>query len=562
MNRRHLPWMVGLALTTGLAGAQQVERSDEISPVLRIERDARTDGQRGRERPPRTDTAVAPIDGVGNNVATPTMGAAHTPLTRLLPSAYGDGIASLAGADRPSPRAVSQGVNAQDDSLPNGYGLSDMFWQWGQFLDHDIDLTDGANPPESAPIPVPAGDPWFDPQGTGEVVIDFNRSIWDEASGTDADNPRQQINEISAWIDASNVYGSDKERATALRTLDGTGKLATSAGDLLPFNTAGLANAGGSSPELFLAGDVRANEQIGLTAMHTLFVREHNRIADRLSDRNPDFDGDRIYEEARRIVMAQMQVITYREFLPALVGENALPPYRGYRPDADGSIRNSFSTAAYRLGHTLLSPLLLRLDADGNEIEAGHLSLADAFFSGRRLATEGGIDPLLRGLAAQACQELDVYVIDEVRNFLFGLPGSGGFDLASLNIQRGRDHGLPDYNSARRALGLRPARRFADISSDPEVVERLARTYATPDDIDLWVGALAEDPVPGAPVGELHRAMLVDQFVALRDADRFWYERVLDGRQRREVERTTLADIIRRNTTIGDELQNDVFRVR
>ena len=107
--------------------------------------------------------------------------------------------------------------------------------------------------------------------------MSFNRSLYDPDTGTGLDNPRQQINEISAWIDASNVYGSDLERATALRTLDGTGRLKTSAGNLLPFNTEGFANAGGSGPTLFLAGDVRANEQIGLTAMHVLFMREHNR---------------------------------------------------------------------------------------------------------------------------------------------------------------------------------------------------------------------------------------------------------------------------------------------
>ena len=93
------------------------------------------------------------------------------------------------------------------------------------------------------------------------AVILFNRSLYDPASGTGTDNPRQQLNEISTWIDASNVYGSDSERAEALRTLDGSGRLRTSAGNLLPFNSAGLPNAGNDSDELFLAGDVRANEQ-------------------------------------------------------------------------------------------------------------------------------------------------------------------------------------------------------------------------------------------------------------------------------------------------------------
>ena len=127
-------------------------------------------------------------------------------------------------------------MSSQDELIPNTLNASDYVWQWGQFVDHDIDLTDGVNPPEPADIPVPAGDPFFDPLDTGTQVIAFNRSVFDTSTGTGIDNPRQQINKITAWIDASNVYGSDVERAIALRTNDGTGRLNTSAGDLLPFN--------------------------------------------------------------------------------------------------------------------------------------------------------------------------------------------------------------------------------------------------------------------------------------------------------------------------------------
>lgn len=139
------------------------------------------------------------------------------------------------------------------------------------------------------------------------------------------------MNQITHFIDASNVYGSDDVRAAALRTNDGTGRLLVSAGDLLPFNSPGLPNAGGTGPELFLAGDVRANEQVGLTAMHALFVREHNRLAAEIAGSSPELTGEEIYQEARRFVGALMQSITYNEFLPALLGANALTPYRGYR---------------------------------------------------------------------------------------------------------------------------------------------------------------------------------------------------------------------------------------
>lgn len=557
-----------LALASQLTHAQDRDRSvdllrsadansqnPDVSPIRRI------------QRPPFQpenivlDPAFRSFDGSNNNPQDPLIGSAGVNLKRIVPPDYADLVSQITGNSRPGPREISNAISAQADTQPNASGYSDFLWQWGQFVDHDIDLTDGANPAEPADIPIPAGDAWFDPDNSGTVVMSFNRSLYDPDTGSGTDNPRQQTNEISAWIDASNVYGSDSERAMALRTLDGTGRLKTSKGNLLPFNTDGLANAGGDSDTLFLAGDVRANEQAGLTAMHTLFVREHNRQARLVARANPDISGDQIYLRARRIVGAEMQVITYREYLPALLGRGALPDYSGYRPLVDASISNLFSTGPYRYGHSALSPTLLRLDAQGNEIPEGNLALRDAFFSPHRITDEGGIEPLLRGLASQVCQGIDPFVIDDVRNFLFGNPGQGGFDLVSLNIQRGRDHGLPSYNIVRTALGLPRVRRFSDISSNPVIHQRLASVYAHVDDIDVWVGGLAEDHLPGALVGALIARVVRNQFLALRDGDRFWYQRTLNDDERRMVENLRLADIIRLNSRIGDELPDNVFRI-
>ena len=458
----------------------------------------------------------------------------------------------------PSARAVSNAVAAQTDSIPNSERVSDFLWQWGQFLDHDLDLTPEIDPPESADIEIPVGDLWFDPTGSGTVTMHLARSLYTD----DADGVRQQINTITAFIDASNVYGSDETLANALRTFDGNGTLKTSAGDLLPYNVDGLPNAAMGNPEdFFLAGDFRANEQVGLTAMHTLFVREHNYWAGRVRDVLPDLEGDRVYDYAKAIVAAEMQAITYNEFLPILLGPNAIPPYRGYRPDVDPSISNVFASAAYRFGHSMLSPQLLRLDADGEEIADGHLSLANAFFNPTAISANG-IEPLLRGLASQQAQEIDNLIVDEVRNFLFGPPGSGGFDLASLNIQRGREHGIASFNRVRRDMGLQPYRRFGQFSDDPAVARRLRSIYDSPNDVDAWVGGLAEDHVNGGLVGPTWRAVLADQFTRLRDGDRFWYEGYLHDWMVDLVDRQTLATIIRRNTDIGQELQNNPFRVR
>ncbi len=499
------------------------------------------------------------IDGTGNHTTHFALGAADTTLRRMAPADYGDSVASMAGAGRPSPREISNALCADTLPGPNALGASDFLWQWGQFVDHDIDLTEGQGPAEPMPITVPTGDPSFDPTSTGTATIAFDRSAYHPGTGNDLAYPRQQMNQITHFIDASNVYGSDDVRAAALRTNDGTGRLLTSAGDLLPFNTPGLPNAGGTDPTLFLAGDVRANEQVGLTAMHTLFVREHNRLAAEIAANDPLLTGEEIYQEARRIVGALMQVITYNEFLPALLGPNALPPYQYYFWNASPAIFNEFSTAVYRFGHSALSPTLLRLDATLSTIPEGNLPLRDAFFRPDRLVNEGGIEPILRGLASQACSSIDTELVDDVRDFLFGPPGAGGFDLASLNIQRGRDHGLPSYNETRAALGLATKSTFAEVSSDPVVQGRLASVYVDVDEIDLWVGTLAEDPVNGGHVGELAFHVISKQFKSLRDGDRYWYRAKLSVQERADVESTTLADVIRRNTTIGAELSDNVF---
>jgi hypothetical protein len=210
------------------------------------------------------------------------------------------------------------------------------------------------------------------------------------------------------------------------------------------------------------------------------------------------------------------------------------------------------------MGHSLLSPTLLRLDEDGDEIEAGHLPLASAFFTPAETEAHG-IDPILRGLARQTCQELDGRIVDGLRNMLFGAPGAGGFDLAALNIQRGRDHGLPSFVETCQTLALPAARNFREINRDPAVWRPMAEVYGDVSEVDCWVGGLCEPHAPGAMVGPMIKKVVVDQFQRLRDGDRFYYKNHLPRSLVRLVEQQTLARIIRRNTGIGHELQANVF---
>ncbi len=499
------------------------------------------------------------IDGTNNNREYPTWGSTDSQLLRQVTPQYEDGIAQPSGTNRPNVRDISNTIASQNEPIHNEKLATDMVWQWGQFLDHDISLTTAALPSEPFAIPIPAGDPFFDPQASGTKTMSLTRSRYDHETGMTTDRPRQQMNQITAFIDASMVYGSDPDRARALRTNDGTGRLKTSPGNLLPFNTEHLPNDGGTDPTFFIAGDIRVNEQVGLTSMHTLFVREHNRLASSLFRRSPTVSGDTIYDQARAWVGALIQAITYNEFLPVLLGTNSIKPYAGYDASVNPGISNIFSTAAYRLGHSMLSPTLIRLGEDGIPIPEGHLALRDAFFSPWRITNERGIEPLIRGLVSNQAQEVDNFIVNDVRNFLFGLPGQGGFDLASMNIQRGRDHGLPSYNDVRLAFGLSPAIAFADLTQDPEMQQRLQSTYGTVEHVDVWVGGLAEDHLPNAMVGELFHTILVDQFERLRDGDRFFYRNTFQHFQIKILERTTLAHIIRRNTAIEEGIQNNVF---
>lgn len=514
------------------------------------------------------------IDGSGNNFANPSWGQANTPLLRNTNSDYNDGTSEPRGGNPSSivsARSVSNAVSAQSGEVLDPNGASDMLWLWGQFLDHDIDLTGGAEPAESFNIPVPTGDPFFDPFSTGAQEIPLSRSAFQNVAGV-----REQVNQITAYIDASNVYGSDVSRSNALRAMDGSGKLLVGNNDLLPLNTGGFPNAPDTSGVFFFAGDVRANEQISLTAMHTLFVREHNRLADEimLKLNNGDVEinqaftesglskGDFVYQSARFVVGAQLQHITYNEFLPILLGPNALPAYTGYDDSVNAQIDNEFSTAAYRVGHTMLSSFLQRVNEDGTQ--SFPLELRFAFFNPTNLQASEDLDNILRGMAVGRAQKVDTLVVDDVRNFLFGPPGSGGFDLASLNIQRGRDHGLPTYNDVRTLHpDLTPRASFAEVTSNPVIAAALASVYPTVDDIDLWVGGLAESPHNGGMVGQTFFALLSDQFERLRDGDRFFYLNNDVFSQLLVFEPnfldTRLSDIILRNTGINSIQQNVFF---
>ncbi|KAF7663281.1 hypothetical protein LDENG_00212860 [Lucifuga dentata] len=273
------------------------------------------------------------------------------------------------------------------------------------------------------------------------------------------------MNSITSFIDASVVYGHSPALASSLRDLSSPdGKLAinnqfkdSKGSPFLPFVSARPSachqdpkDPEGERVECFTAGDSRVSEGLPLTAIHTLWLREHNRIAEALKHLNGHWSAETVYQEARKIIGALHQIITMRDYVPKIIGpesfEHYLGPYGGYDPTVDPSASNVFATAAFRFGHATISPVLRRLDESFQEHERfPHLRLHDTFFSPWRIVKEGGIESILRGVIGTPAETVtaDMLMTEELTERLIVLNVSGQMDLASLNLQRGRDHGLP-----------------------------------------------------------------------------------------------------------------------
>jgi peroxidase len=390
------------------------------------------------------------IDGSGNNLLHPEYNKAGTAFIRKAPEAYGDDVSTPSGADRPNARIISNVVLAQTKDKPDIFNWSGMLWGWGQFIDHD--MTDTAESKTALnKILVPAGDPSFDPNSTGKAFIPFGPTLPTPGTGAGTQKPMIPWNDNTGWIDGSMIYGSNAARANALRTHLG-GELLTGKDNNLPFNTLGLPNDDDvhAPPETLLAaGDVRASENPLLLSLQTVFMREHNRQCAELAQKHPDWNDQQLYDGARKRVGALIESITYQEYLPNLLGPGRMPAYQGYKPDTDPRLALEFTTAGFRLGHSQLGSSIFRNEQDTDMIAQGDVRLKDAYFNPSKTLNEGGIAPVLRGAADYVEQATDTQIVDDVRNFLFGPPGAGGLDLGAINIARGREHGLPDFNSVR-----------------------------------------------------------------------------------------------------------------
>ena len=481
---------------------------------------------RGDDAPSQLSAAIVnirAIDGANNNLTNPSFNATNTDFARITPAHFTDGVSGMEPG--PNPRAISNIVVGQGDAdVPDPSGYSGFMYAWGQFIDHDLDLEKGGT--VDATIVGPDG-----------TVIPLSRVSTDPNA-----TPATAINTITGWLDGSMVYGSDSVTAASLRNANGTMK--TSAGGNLP-----IVNG------QFAAGDVRAQENPDLTALQTLFVREHNFQVHQLAQAHKDWTGDQLYAQARAIVGAEIANITYSEFLPHLLGSAAPGTYQGFNPNVDPRISEEFEGAAYRFGHSLVSGDIEAIDNNGNVTSSQ--ALKDVFFEPPAAFAATGADGLLRHLASDTSNAMDARLIPDLRNFLNDPPAVT--DLASINIQRGRDLGFGTLNQTRVALGLPAYTDFAQITDDQGTVDALRQAYGDVNAIDLWTGGLAEKRVDGGMLGQTFTDIVADQFERLRDGDRFYFENQgFDPPTLADIKSTTLSDIILRDTDTK-AMQPDAF---
>ena len=526
-----------------------------------------------------TNSKYRTADGSCNNLQHTSWGRAGMPFQRITPSIYDDGMSSprtraTDGSELPNVREVANIVLVDQDFPDLQFTVSLM--QWAQFVDHDIAHTTfdtlqccpvQNQLDECFPITVSSNDGFFGP--LNQRCINFVRSMLaiDENCSMGS---REQQNIITSFLDGSNIYGSNGEELNNLRS-NRDGLLRNSSNNMLPIAPPGEeCEAEKRGAHCVVAGDSRVNEQPGLTAIHTVFMREHNRVASELKRLNPSWSDDALFQEARRIVIAEYQHITYNEWLPIILGSDYMSSFDmntrqnglsfDYSPNINPSITNEFATAAFRFGHSLV-PGVFKLISERGAVST--IKLRDHFFSPHLITgTPSKLDDIIRWMFHVPGQQLDNFVSSDLTNHLFQTATTNfGMDLMALNIQRGRDHGLATYGDLRDICGLQRAKSFDDIPDhqiSQQIVQRLRQVYRSVDDIDLFVGGLAERPRRGTLLGPTFLCIIGDQFARLKKGDRYFYD--LGGQagsfsegQLQEIRRASWARIMCDN---GETVRN------
>ncbi|MEB3214287.1 MAG: peroxidase family protein [Leptolyngbyaceae bacterium] len=450
--------------------------------------------------------AFRTADGSFNDLEHPEMGMAGTRFGRNVP--VKDTQLDAPNLMKPNPREISRVLMTRDEFQP-ATTLNVLAAAWIQFQNHGW-FSHGENQVENKlEVPLEEGDPWPDehrPMVVGKTLDDPTRNEGDTQT------PPTFINTVSHWWDGSQVYGSDPETIDRLRShVDG--KMRLDDQGLLPLDEA-------SGLEMTGFND---NWWIGLSLLHTLFVKEHNTICDHLKTMYPDWTDDQLFGHAHLINAALMAKIHTVEWTPGILGHPALQiamdanwwgmlgkhfkDLFGRVGDSEvisGIIGSSTNhhTAPYYITEEFVSVYRLHpLIPDDFEIysaDTGKLRHSMNFFeaSGKRTRAfieEFGLVDLFysHGIAHPGAITLHNYP-----KFLQQLVRDNGevFDLAAIDILRDRERGVPRYNRFRELIGRERVTSFDEITSNTVWADEMRRVYNNNiDSVDLMVGMFAED---------------------------------------------------------------------
>jgi Ca2+-binding RTX toxin-like protein len=375
----------------------------------------------------------------------------------------------------------------------------------------------------------------------------------------------------------------------------------------------------------YVAGDGRANENIALTSIHTIWARNHNFHVEGLIDAGFTGTSEELFQAAKVINEAEYQRVVYTEFADHLLGGmrgDGDHGFNEYNPDVDARVSHEFATAAYRFGHSLINQTMTVLDAQGNPTS---VPLFDAFLNPTNDPSAFPVDPsafytpkpgyeqlgingILGGAMGQAAEEVDVNIVDAVRNDLVRISA----DVFAFDVAREWDVGIGSMNQiradlmastdpyVREAVGfagdLTPYSSWEDFQTrnnlSDAVINQFKQAYPdlvlaaadiaafqaiNPgiqlggpnhdtvrgiDRVDLFVGGLAETHINGGVVGQTFWVILHEQLDRLQEGDRLYYiDRVEHLDFYDIVEEQGFASIIARNTGLTG-LPEDIFGTR
>ncbi|NXV54229.1 DUOX2 oxidase, partial [Uria aalge] len=524
---------------------------------------------------------VQRYDGWYNNLLHHSRGVVGARLLRLLPANYADGVyQALQEPHVPSARQLSNTVARGPSGLPSRRNTTVLAVFFGFHVLSDILETEKPGcPAEFLNIHIPPGDLVFDPAGTGDVVLPFQRIQWAMETGQSPNSPREQTNEVTGWLDGSSIYGPSHSWSDALRSFS-RGQLASGLDGSLPRETDGRVpmwkaldpSTGQGGPwGIYDLGSAWGNENRFLQAESIAWFRYHNHRATELAQMHPNWTDEDLFQHARKWVIATFQSIVLYEWLPTLLG-TSVPEYKGYQQHLDPSISPEFVVAARQFLATMVPPGIYKRDTQcrfqevpspGGSFPA--VRLCNSYWSreSTRLqqAEPVDVDNLLLGMSSQIAEQEDNIVVEDLQDYWYGPLKYSRTDYVASWLQRGRDFGLPTYNQARERFGLKPLQNWSDLAPhlEQQVLEKVAALYAnTTARLELLPGGMLEAD------SSLFSAIILDQFVRLRDGDRFWFENTKNGlftvEEIRKIRNTTFRDVLAAVTYANStDLQPHVF---